>query len=94
MSHVIWVDTAEADRDAAIEYIAEYSLDSALRQFDEITQQTERLLRFPELGRPGRRRGLRELSINRTSFVVTYRVLRTDIEIVMFRHTAQDDHTD
>ena len=89
MSRVIWSDTAEAKRDRAIEFIARSNLYVALEQLDEIHSQTQRLLRFPNLGRPSRRKGLRDLSINRTRFVVSYRAIGDNIQILYFRHTSQ-----
>ena len=89
MSRVYWVETAEEARDKALEYIAQYSLDAALAQFDEIDRQTERLLKFPHLGRPSPVKGARELSINRTNFVVAYRVIGENIQITRFLHTSQ-----
>ena len=89
MSRVIWTDTAEDARNKAIEFIARSNLDTALEQLDEIHRQTQRLLRFPNLGRPSRRRGLRDLSINRTRFVVSYRAIGDNIQILYFRHTSQ-----
>ena len=89
MSRVFWTETAENARDAAIEHIAVDNLDAALIQFDEVERQTDRLLRYPHLGRPGHTKGTRDLSINRTHFVITYRVIGEDIQILRFRHTSQ-----
>ena len=89
MSRIIWAELAEAKRDRAIEFIARSNLDAALEQLDEIHNQTQRLLRFPNLGRPSRRKGLRDLSINRTRFVVSYRAIGENIQILYFRHTSQ-----
>ena len=89
MSRVFWVETAEHARDQAIEYIAEHSLDAALAQYDEIHRQTQRLLKFPHLGRPSRVRDARELSINRTNFIVIYRIIGDHIQVVRFIHASQ-----
>ena len=89
MSRVIWTDTAEDKRNRAIEFIARSNLYVALEQLDEIHSQTQRLLRFPDLGRPSRRKGLRDLSINRTRFIVSYRAIGDNIQILHFRHTSQ-----
>ena len=89
MSGVFWVETAELARDRALEYIAQHSLDAALAQYDEIDRQIQRLLRFPHLGRPSRVKGARELSINRTNFIVIYRLIGDNIQVVRFVHTAQ-----
>jgi len=89
MKRLFWVDVAEHARDLSIEYIARSNLDVALEQFDEVQRQTERLLRHPHLGRPGRKKNTRDLSINRTPFVVTYRIIGENIQVLHFRHTAR-----
>jgi len=89
MSRVIWMELAVEARDKAIEFLARSNLDAALEQLDEIHDQTQRLARFPHLGRPSRRKGLRDLTINRTRFVVSYRVIGDNIQILYFRHTSQ-----
>ena len=89
MSRVFWTETAEAERGKAIEFIAHTNLEAALEQADEVDRQSQRLLRFPHLGRPGRKRHTRELSIARFRFVVTYRIMGEHIQILHFRHTSQ-----
>jgi plasmid stabilization system protein ParE len=89
MSRVIWTDAADAARDFAIEYIARSNLSAALTPVDEIRHQTERLLKFPYLGKPSKVKGARELLINRTHFKVVYCILDGNIHIFRFYHTAQ-----
>lgn len=89
MSRVYWTETAEAARDARIEFIARTSLDAALEQLEEVQRQTTRLVTFNHLGRPGKTKGTRDLTINRTSFVVTYRIIGDNIQIMRFRHTSE-----
>lgn len=89
MSRVIWTEVADAARDSAIEYIARNNLTAALPQLDEIRRQTERLIKFPHLGRPSKVKGARELLINRTPFKVVYCLLNDNIHIFRFYHTAQ-----
>jgi toxin ParE1/3/4 len=89
MSKVFWTEPAREVRDKAVEYIARNNLRAALTQLGEIQKQTERLLTYPHLGRPSRIRGARELSINRTSFLVVYRILGDNIHIFRFYHTSR-----
>jgi len=89
MSRVIWTEPAEAARDKAIEYVAQSNLTAALTQFEEIKRQTDRLIKFPHLGRPSKVKGARELLINRTQFKVVYCLLDGNIYIFRFYHTAQ-----
>jgi len=89
MSRVIWTEVADAARDSAIEYIARNNLTAALTQLDEIRRQTERLVKFPYLGKPSKVKGARELLINRTPFKIVYCLLNDNIHIFRFYHTAQ-----
>ncbi len=89
MSRVIWTETANAARDSAIEYIARTNLTAALTQLDEIKRQTERLTKFPYLGKPSQIKGARELLINRTQFKVVYCLLNGNIHVFRLYHTSQ-----
>lgn len=86
-----WLPRARAARHAAIEYIAQNNLRAALGQLAEIERQTDLLPLQPDMGRSGRKKGTRELVINRTPFILVYRAKRRSkrIEIVHFLHGAQ-----
>lgn len=86
---VNWTSRAGSDREAAIEYIAQDSPAAALSQLDEIEGQTDRLADYPKLGRPGRVKGTRELVVNRTPFIVVYRIQGETIQILRVLHGAQ-----
>ncbi len=89
MSAIYWTEDARETRDAALEHTARSSIRAALNQLAEVQKQTTRLLTHPHLGRPGRKKNTRDLSINRTPFVVTYRIIGDNIQILHFRHTAR-----
>jgi toxin ParE1/3/4 len=86
-----WLPRARAARQASIEYIAQDNPRAALGQLAEIERQTDLLPSQPGMGRSGRKKGTRELVINRTPFILVYRVKRRTkrIEIVHFLHGAQ-----
>lgn len=86
-----WLPRASAARQAAIEYIAEENPQAALGQLEEIERQTDLLPLQPDMGRAGRKKGTRELVINRTPFILVYRVKRRAgrIEVLHFLHGAQ-----
>ena len=86
---VQWTVSAGLDREAAIDYIAKDNLSAALSQLDEIEGQTDRLADYPKLGRPGRVKGTRELVVNRTPFIVVYRIKGEFIQILRVLHGAQ-----
>ncbi len=89
---VKWTVRAGSDRENAINYIAVDSLTAALSQLDEIERQTDRLADYPKLGRPGRVKGTRELVVNRTPFIVVYRIKGEIIQILRVLHGAQQWH--
>ncbi|MGZ8946474.1 MAG: type II toxin-antitoxin system RelE/ParE family toxin [Methylococcaceae bacterium] len=84
-----WTVSASTDLKAAINFIAQDSLSAALRQLDEIEEQTDRLAEYPMLGRAGRVKGTRELVVNRTPFIVVYRIKGEMIQILRVLHGAQ-----
>ena len=86
---VVWLSRALADRDSQIDYIAQDSPKAAIGQGDRIERQIETLSAYPELGRKGRVAGTRELVVNRTPFIVVYRVRAERIEILRVLHGAQ-----
>jgi len=87
--HISWRPQARAEREAAIDYIAEDNPVAALGQLEEIEKQTNLLTTQPEMGRIGRVKGTRELVISRTPFIAVYRIEGERIEILRFLHGAQ-----
>ena len=86
---LVWLPSASMTRDAQLDYIAQESLTAAINQDAEIEKQVDRLLQYPEMGRPGRIKTTRELVIGRTPFIVAYRVKDERIEILRVLHGAQ-----
>lgn len=88
---LVWLQRARADRENAIAWIAQENPLAAVRQLEEIEQQTGNLTDYPEMGRPGRRRGTRELVVNRTPFIIVYRIRPRAgrIEVLRVLHGAQ-----
>lgn len=88
---LVWTPRARQQRQAAIEYIAQDNPGAAIEQLDRIEDQTDMLLDHPELGRPGRKQGTRELVISRTPFIAVYRVRpkAKRIELLRLLHSSQ-----
>lgn len=70
---LVWLQRAISDRDAQLDFIAQDNPLAAVSQGDRIDEQVDFLLQQPQMGRPGRRQGTRELVISRTPFILVYR---------------------
>ena len=86
---LFWLPRARTAREAAIDHIARDNLAAALSQLDAIERGIATLADYPEVGRPGRVTGTRELVINRTPFILVYRIEDDAIRILHFLHGAQ-----
>jgi len=87
--HLEWSQFAQADRKAIFDYIEADSPQAAITVDDRIRQQVEELMTFPESGRPGRIDGTRELIIQRTPYIASYRIAGKTIRILRVLHGAQ-----
>lgn len=70
---VEWHPLARADLAELVAYIANDSPAAAYRIHADIRKQTEVLAIYPEIGRPGRVRGTRELVVTGTPYIAAYR---------------------
>lgn len=86
---LVWLKRALNDRDAQLDYIAEDNPLAAVDQGDRIEDQVDQLLQHPQMGRPGRKQGTRELVISRTPFIVVYRIKGRRIELLRLLHGSQ-----
>ena len=84
-----WSIFAQADREVIFDYIEADSPQAAVTVDDRIREQVEELMRFPEIGRPGRIEGMRELVIQRTPYVAAYRITGDTVRILRVLHGAQ-----
>ena len=71
------------------EYIADDNPMAASRMAVEIVAVCDRLEIFPERGKPGLRKGTRELTTV-WPYVIVYRISGADIDILAIWHGAQD----
>ncbi|MFI5362747.1 MAG: type II toxin-antitoxin system RelE/ParE family toxin [Elusimicrobiota bacterium] len=86
---VVWTRLALADLDSACDYIAEERPGSAATVIDRIEKAIEILRRHPEIGRPGRVAGTRELLVPGTPFMAAYRVNEKRVEVLSLIHGAR-----
>lgn len=88
---VEWRAKAREERHGIFDYIAADNPVAALELDDEIERKTEALPEHPELYRPGRVRGTREMVLG-PNYILVYRVLKQAdiIEIVRIVGARQD----
>jgi toxin ParE1/3/4 len=82
---ILWLDRAQADIDELFAYLLERNPRAARRVYDTIRQQVNRLADQPQLGRPGRVTGTRELVVVRTPYIVAYTIDRDADAVVVLR---------
>lgn len=86
----IWSSEAVADLAALRAYIAQDDPAAAQRVALHIIRNVETLLpNSPEMGRPGRVPGTRELVIPRTPYIVPYRLVGNTIQVLRVFHSAR-----
>jgi toxin ParE1/3/4 len=86
----VWSPQAIDDLVALRTYIEQDNPAAARRIVLHIIQNIDTLLpRSPEMGRPGRVPGTRELIIPRTPFIVPYRLEGNTIQILRVLHGAR-----
>jgi plasmid stabilization system protein ParE len=84
---VRWSRRALSDAAGIYAYIAADNAEAAVRMADRLFAAGEGLASFPQMGRPGRLAGRRELVVER--YVSTYSVRRGEIHILAVEHGAQ-----
>ena len=84
-----WLRTALRDLDAEVTYIAERDPKAAERLYALIRERVALLAQFPDLGRPGRVFGTRELVLERYPYIIPYRVKNDTVEILRVFHTSR-----
>jgi toxin ParE1/3/4 len=86
---LLWSPTARRDLRDMRRYIAQHNPAAADSTVRRILRAVENLEIFPELGRPGRRAGSRELIIPRTPFIVVYATENQTVEVLAVIHGAR-----
>ncbi|MGH7074739.1 MAG: type II toxin-antitoxin system RelE/ParE family toxin [Stellaceae bacterium] len=83
---IVWTLPAIGDLDALKVYVARDNTAAAERQAERVLLAVGNLVQFPEIGRPGRRAGTRELVVSGTPYIVPYRIKGEAIEILRVLH--------
>ena len=86
---VVWSRRAIRHLVCLREFIAKDSESNAALVARRILEAVETLRRHPEIGRPGRIVGTRELVVVGTPYVIPYRVRRERLELIAVFHGRQ-----
>lgn len=85
-----WTRPALRDLQQIGDYLAAEAGNAvAARLMDLVMDKTETLTRFPHAGRAGRVPGTRELVIDGTPWIVPYRVLGGEVQVLAVFHGAR-----
>ena len=84
-----WTRRALKRLDEIGSYLFQENPEAAGRMVGLIVANVQALGDHPAIGRIGRIAGTRELVVSGTKFVVAYRVVETEIEILSILHGAQ-----
>jgi toxin ParE1/3/4 len=84
---VRWSRRALSDVAGIYAYIAADNAEAAVVMADRLFAAGEGLVRFPQMGRPARLAGRRELVVDR--HVLIYSVRRGEVQILAVEHGAQ-----
>lgn len=85
-----WATLALEDRERIFDYIERHNPRVAVTIDARIASQVERLVAFPESGRPGCIEGTRELVIDHnTPYIAAYRILNDVVRVLRVLHGSQ-----
>lgn len=87
--HLKWTRPAIRDLKEAGDFIASDNSSAAQRMAERVQEAVEYLLDYPNMGRPGRVSGTRELIVSGTPLIVVYRVIAPVIQILRVLHHAR-----
>lgn len=83
-----WREAARADLMAIVDYISDDDIDAAQQLKDEIEAKVAKLPKHPQLYRPGRVAGTREMVV-RPNYLVIYTENSETVTILRVLHAAQ-----
>ena len=85
---IVWTDTAIFDRRAIYDYVDAENPRAAADLDEQFTLVIDRLRTYPEMGRPGRVPGTRELIAHRHYFLV-YEVVDDVVSVLAVVHPSR-----
>jgi len=86
---VKWLRTARHNLDEEISYISREDEELAFKIYQYIRDRVDSLKISPNIGRPGRVFGTRELVLDHYPYIIPYRVKDDVVEILRVFHTSR-----
>ncbi|HAM51475.1 MAG TPA: type II toxin-antitoxin system mRNA interferase toxin, RelE/StbE family [Nitrospiraceae bacterium] len=83
-----WASKAERQLDDIENYIARDNPAAATRVIIDIIESARQLIQFPKSGRPGKKKGTRELVLVGTPYILVYRTKGDEIQILSVFHSS------
>ena len=87
---VKWLRLALEDLDGIFRYIAQNNEQAASHIISQIWHSGQLLGQHPNMGRAGRVAGTRELVIQESKYLIPYRVIDDEVQILRVLHGAMD----
>ena len=84
-----WTKRALRELDQIFAFVAKDSETAAAALVDLVQKRSTALVSHPEIGRPGRSDGTRELVLTGTPYILPYRVRDGRVEILAVFHTSR-----
>lgn len=86
---VIFTKPALAELEAIFSYISERNPTAALDVVGRIEHTVSQLARFPFIGHPKYKPGVRMLPLRRHPYLIFYKIEATEVHILSIRHGAR-----
>ena len=86
----VWTRSAIRDLTQARDYIARENPAAAREIASRIVDASERVIRFPEVGRIGRVKGTREVVVPGRQYLIVYRLKKNAVHFLRVLHGRQE----
>ena len=86
---IVWRRQAEQDLQRIFDFILDHDASAAHRVGERIERRAAQLCNHPQMGRPGRIAGTRELVVAGTPYIIVYRQAGSQIDILAVLHAAR-----
>jgi toxin ParE1/3/4 len=86
---LVWTTAAVIDLEQISDYIFEKNRELAAPTIQRIFESAAELKLFPRRGRPGRKKGTREMVLTQLPYLVVYEVVEQSIRVLRLTRSSQ-----